>query len=46
MDIMLYFMKLEDKYWGLFLAALFLLYIFLFVQKNRRMADGLCYTGF
>lgn len=35
MDIMLYFMKLEDKYWGLFLAALFLLYIFLFVQKKE-----------
>lgn len=27
MDITLYFMKLEDKYWGLFLAALFLLCI-------------------
>lgn len=26
MDVILYYMKLEDKYWGLFLVALFLLF--------------------
>ena len=46
MDIMLYFMKLEDKYWGLFLAALFLLYIFLFVQKKQEDGRWLVLYGF
>ena len=46
MDIMLYFMKLEDKYWGLFLVALFLLYIFLFVQKKQEDGRWLVLYGF
>ena len=46
MDIMLYFMKLEDKYWGLFLAALFLLYIILFVQKKQEDGRWLVLYGF
>ncbi len=34
MDIVLLFMKLEDKYWGIFLAALF--FLFAYVQKCRQ----------
>lgn len=36
MDITLYFMKLEDKYWGLFLAALLLLCIWGGRQREKR----------
>ncbi len=37
MDVVLLFMRLEDKYWGLFLVALFFLFLY---AQNRKQEKG------
>lgn len=36
MDVILLFMKLEDKYWGVFLATLFFLYVYALYQRKQK----------
>lgn len=44
MDITLYFMKLEDKYWGVFLAALALLFVLeSAADGKKRLRTAACY---
>lgn len=38
MDVIVLFMKLEDKYWGIFLAALFLLYVVWLESRKKSYA--------
>lgn len=38
MDVIVLFMKLEDKYWGIFLAALFFLYVLWIGHREKQKA--------
>ena len=46
MDITVYFLKLEDKYWGLLLIAAFLLLAVAYKKKDRRLYAALGLYGF
>ena len=44
-EIVLYFMRFEDKYWALFLAGLFLLFVLFLEEKDRKMRERICYVA-